>query len=90
MAGLGVQNPDKAPEVAVVIKSSKEGGGKSTLSMVMVRIYGAHSKLIDDSEQLLGKHADNEHVLFVAAEEALLREIQKQQIGSKVVSHQNI
>lgn len=68
--GWGVQNPDCAAEVAVVIKSSKEGGGKSTLSKIMMNIYGSHGKLIDDSEQLLGKHADNENVLFIAVEEA--------------------
>ncbi len=67
----GVQNPDCSPEVAVVVKSSKEGNGKSTLSMMMVSIFGSHAKIIDDKEQLIGKHADNEYVLFVAAEEAL-------------------
>jgi Family of unknown function (DUF5906) len=67
-----VQNPDKPPGVAVVLHSSREGAGKSTLSEVMLKIFGVHGTIVDTSEGLLGKHNDNlEYACFVAVEEAV-------------------
>ena len=67
-----VQNPDEAPGVAVVLKSSREGSGKSTLSEAMVKIFGRHGMIAQDSEHLLAKHNDHlEFTCFIAAEEAM-------------------
>jgi hypothetical protein len=67
-----VQNPDKHSGVVIVLKSRKQGTGKSTLGKVMLDIFGQHGALIDDKERLLGRFTDwLETVCFVLAEEIL-------------------
>jgi len=67
-----VQNPDKHSRVVIMLKSRKQGTGKSTLGKVMLDIFGQHGALIDDKERLLGRFTDwLENVCFVLAEEIL-------------------
>jgi hypothetical protein len=67
-----VQNPDSCPGVVLVLKSRKEGTGKSTLGIIMLKIFGPHGALIDDKDRLLGQFNDwLETVCFVLAEEVL-------------------
>ncbi|HUZ31910.1 MAG TPA: primase-helicase family protein [Xanthobacteraceae bacterium] len=67
-----VQNPDKHPGTIIVLKSRKQGTGKSTLGVVMLKIFGSHGALIDDSDRLLGRFNDwVEPVCFILAEEIL-------------------
>jgi hypothetical protein len=67
-----VQNPDKHAGVIIVLKSRKQGTGKSTLGKVMLSIFGPHGALIDDKERLLGRFTDwLENTCFVVAEEIL-------------------
>ncbi len=67
-----VQNPDKQAGVVIVLKSRKQGTGKSTLGVVMLKIFGRHAALIDDSQRLLGQFNDwFETISFVLAEEIL-------------------
>ena len=67
-----VQNPDEHPGVVIVLKSRRQGTGKSTLGVVMLKIYGQHGALIDDSDRLLGRFNDwIESVSFILAEEIL-------------------
>jgi phage/plasmid-associated DNA primase len=68
-----VQNPDKHAEALVVLKSRKQGTGKSTLGKVMLDVFGKHhGALVDDKERILGRFTDwLEHVSFVLAEEIL-------------------
>lgn len=70
--GWAVQNPDKHSEVVVVLKSRKQGTGKSTVGVVMLKIFGPHGALVDDKERLLGKFNDwLETTSFVLGEEIL-------------------
>jgi hypothetical protein len=67
-----VQNPDRHSEVVVVLKSSKQGTGKSTLGVVMLKIFGTHGALIDDKDRLLGRFNDwLETTSFVLGEEIM-------------------
>jgi hypothetical protein len=67
-----VQHPDKHSGVVIMLKSRKQGTGKSTLGKVMLDIFGQHGALIDDKERLLGRFTDwLENVCFVLAEEIL-------------------
>ena len=67
-----VQNPDKAPGTVIVLISRKQGAGKSTLGIVMARIFGEHGDIIDDRETLLGQFNDSiEHKSFILGEEIL-------------------
>ena len=67
-----VQNPDKHAGVVIVLKSRKQGTGKSTLGKVMLEIFGQHGALIDDKDRLLGRFNDwLENVSFILAEEIL-------------------
>ena len=67
-----VQNPDKHSGVVIVLKSRKQGTGKSTLGKVMLDIFGQHGALVDDKERLLGRFTDwLETICFVLAEEIL-------------------
>jgi hypothetical protein len=68
-----VQNPGQCSGVAIVLRSSTEGPGKSLLGELMVRIFGAHGLTISDPNQLFGDF--NGHLEFaclVLIEEALL------------------
>ena len=67
-----VQNPDKHPGTIIVLKSRRQGTGKSTLGIVMLKIFGQHGAPIDDSDRLLGRFNDwVEPVSFILAEEIL-------------------
>jgi hypothetical protein len=67
-----VQNPDKQAAVVIVLKSRREGTGKTTLGVVMQKIFGQHGALIDDSDRLLGRFNDwVEPISFILAEEIL-------------------
>ena len=67
-----VQHPEKHSGVVVMLKSRKQGTGKSTLGKVMLDIFGQHGALIDDKERLLGRFTDwLENICFVQAEEIL-------------------
>jgi hypothetical protein len=68
-----VQYPDKCAGVVVVLKSRRQGTGKSTLGWVMLKIFGhRHAALVDDKERLLGRFNDwLEPMCFVLAEEIL-------------------
>jgi hypothetical protein len=67
-----VQHPDKHPGVVIVLKSRKQGTGKSTLGVVMLKIFGPHGALVDDKERLLGRFNDwLETTSFVLGEEVL-------------------
>jgi hypothetical protein len=67
-----VQHPDKHAGVIIVLKSRKQGTGKSTLGKVMLDIFGRHGVLIEDKERLLGRFTDwLENTCFVVAEEIL-------------------
>lgn len=67
-----VQNPDKHAGVVIMLKSRKQGTGKSTLGKVMLDIFGPHGARIDDKERLLGRFTDwLDTIGFVLAEEIL-------------------
>jgi hypothetical protein len=66
-----VQNPDKHSGVVLVLKSRKQGTGKTTLGNVMLDIFGRHGARIDDKDRLLGRFNDwQETVCFALLEEA--------------------
>jgi hypothetical protein len=67
-----VQNPDKHSEVVIVLKSRKQGTGKSTIGAVMLRIFGPHGALVDDKDRLLGRFNDwLETTSFILGEEIM-------------------
>jgi hypothetical protein len=67
-----VQNPDKQAGVIIMLKSRKQGTGKSTLGKVMLDIFGPHGASVDDKDRLLGRFTDwLDTVCFVLAEEIL-------------------
>jgi hypothetical protein len=68
-----VQNPDKHPETVIVLKSRKQGTGKSTLGMVMYAIFGKHhGAIVDEKDRLIGRFNDwIEPMSFILAEEIL-------------------
>jgi Family of unknown function (DUF5906) len=67
-----VQNTDKHSEVIVVLKSRQQGTGKSTVGVVMLKIFGPHGALIDDKDRLLGRFNDwLETKSFILGEEIM-------------------
>jgi hypothetical protein len=67
-----VKNPDKHSEVVIVLKSRKQGTGKSTVGAVMLEIFGPHGALVDDKDRLLGRFNDwLETTSFVLGEEIM-------------------
>jgi hypothetical protein len=67
-----VQNPDKNPETAIVLKSANQGTGKTTLGYSMRKIFGEHARTISDKQRLFDKfNADLETAVFVDADEML-------------------
>jgi hypothetical protein len=67
-----VQNPDRHSEVIIVLKSRKQGTGKSTVGAVMLKIFGSHGALVDDKDRLLGRFNDwLETTSFVLGEEIM-------------------
>jgi len=75
-----VQNPDRNPETVVVLKGVEEGGGKSTVSGAMRKIFGkSHSAVVKKPEELLGQFNSHlEFASFVALEETLFAGDRKQ------------
>ena len=66
-----VQNPDKHSGVVLVLKSRKQGTGKTTIGNVMLDIFGRHGARIDDKDRLLGRFNDwLETACFALLEEA--------------------
>lgn len=69
---FAVQHPDKHPETVLVLMSSTEGTGKSTVGWVMLQIFGHHGLLVDEQDRLLGRFTEHlETVCFVVAEEMM-------------------
>jgi hypothetical protein len=67
-----VQNPHLNPETMIVLKSRRQGTGKSTLGFWMRHIFGKHARRLDDKERLLAKfNADLETAVFIDADELL-------------------
>ncbi|MCP4304974.1 MAG: hypothetical protein GY788_08905 [bacterium] len=67
-----VQHPGEQPETVVMLKSGIEGSGKSTLGVVMCRLFGPHGRIIDDRDQLLGKfNGGLDTACFILADEIL-------------------
>jgi hypothetical protein len=67
-----VQNPDKSPETAIVLKSACQGTGKTTLNAWMCRIFGNHSRIISDKNRLFDRFNSNlETAVFLDADEML-------------------
>ena len=67
-----VQNPDKNPETVIVLKSVRQGTGKTTLNYAMSRIFGPHARTISDKDRLFDRfNADLETIVFVDADEML-------------------
>jgi hypothetical protein len=67
-----VQNPDKNPETAIVLKSACQGTGKTTLNTCMCRIFGGHARIISDKDRLFDRfNSDLETTVFVDADELL-------------------
>lgn len=56
-----VQYPEKHAGVVIILKSRKQGTGKSTLGKVMLDIFGQHGALIDDKERLLENIGRSSH-----------------------------
>jgi Family of unknown function (DUF5906) len=70
--GWAAQNPDKHPETVIVLKSWKEGTGKSTRGVVMLKLFGRHGGLVDDKDRIVGRFNDwLETISFVLGEEIL-------------------
>jgi hypothetical protein len=70
-----VQRPDEIPETVIVLKSREEGTGKSTLTLVMCKIFGkVHSRTISDSDLLVTRFNDDlENAVFIDGDEMLWR-----------------
>lgn len=67
-----VQNPDKNPETVIVLKSARQGTGKTTLNAWMCRIFGDHARIISDKDRLFDRfNSDLETAVFVDADEML-------------------
>ena len=67
-----VQNPHLNPETVIVLKSRRQGTGKSTLSVWMRDIFGKHARCIPDKDRLLARfNADLETAVFIDADELL-------------------
>jgi len=67
-----VQNPDKNPETAIVLKSTRQGTGKTTLNAWMCKIFGGHARIISDKDRLFDRfNCDLETAVFVDADEML-------------------
>jgi hypothetical protein len=67
-----VQNPGRHPGVAIVLRSSAEGAGRSLLGELMVRIFGRHGLTVSDNCRLLENHDEHlEFACFVLIKEAL-------------------
>jgi Family of unknown function (DUF5906) len=67
-----VQNPDKNPETAIVLKSARQGTGKTTLNAWMCRIFGDYARTISDKDRLFDRfNSDLETAVFVDADEML-------------------
>jgi hypothetical protein len=72
---FAVQHPDQPAETVPVMKSNKQGPGKSTLPQVLCDIFGdRHSAMIDDKKRLLSNFNDwMEPMAFICGEEILFK-----------------
>jgi Family of unknown function (DUF5906) len=72
---FAVQHPDQPAETVIVMKSNKQGSGKSTLPQVLCDIFGArHSTMIHDKRRLLSNFNDwMEPMAFLCGEEILFK-----------------
>jgi hypothetical protein len=67
-----VQHPGTNPEVMVVLRSTKEGAGKSSLGKWMLKIFGPHGLEATEWEQVFGNfHDDLVNRSFVLLEEPM-------------------
>jgi hypothetical protein len=66
-----VQHPDRKAETMIVLKSAKQGTGKTTLNNVMSRIFGrTHARTIYDKRRLFGQFTPElEPIVFIDADE---------------------
>jgi hypothetical protein len=83
-----VQNPGEVPGTILLVTGSK-GAGKNALFEPVVRIFGAHGGVFDDSEQIAGRFTLHLMILaFVVLDEALFTGDPKQadRIKSRVTA----
>jgi hypothetical protein len=68
-----IQNPEKAPGTIIILRSDKEGAGKSIVSDTMRRLFGnVHSMVVSKPEEIVGDFNDDmDLICFVQLEEAL-------------------
>jgi hypothetical protein len=65
-----VQHPGTNPEVMVVVRSDREGVGKSSVGKWLLRIFGKHGRELADTDQIFGSFNDAlAGVSFVLLEE---------------------
>src|SRR5262249_22347044 len=66
-----IQHPDRRAETMIVLKSAKQGTGKTTLNYVMSKLFGrTHAQTIYDKRRLFGQFTPElERVVFIDADE---------------------
>jgi hypothetical protein len=66
-----IQHPDRNAETMIVLKSAKQGTGKTTLNNVMSKIFGrTHARTIYDKRRLFGQFTPElEPIVFIDADE---------------------
>ena len=66
-----IQHPEKKAETMIVLKSAKQGTGKTTLNYVMSKLFGrSHARTIYDKRRLLGQFTPElESIVFIDADE---------------------
>jgi Family of unknown function (DUF5906) len=66
-----IQHPDRKAETMIVLKSAKQGTGKTTLNYVMSKMFGrSHARTIYDKRRLLGQFTPElESIVFIDADE---------------------
>lgn len=67
-----VQHPGTNPEVMVVIRSTREGVGKSSLGQWLIRMFGPHAREFADIEQVFGQFNESlANISFALLEEVI-------------------
>jgi hypothetical protein len=65
-----VQYPGTAPGTVIVLRSPKQGTGKSTIAVWFHAIFGQHALLLNSPEQLLGRFGEHlDGVSFICVNE---------------------
>ena len=66
-----IQHPDRKAETMIVLKSAKQGTGKTTLNYVMSRIFGGtYASTVYDKRRLFGQFTPElELIVFIDADE---------------------